>query len=434
MMHAVGKWGKRLLTGFFVLIFALGFFSKSLLNITLPNVQIAELYDGVEVDYTSELAGEIVAKKSADICLKGDAIIQEVLVKKGSYVRVGTPLFRIDTALGVQNSNKTVQLENKIRIEQARIETLVSKSDLDYQTEVAQNTTALNLAAKSLKEQEQLLKNGAISNLELTTAQNALKALQAQQQVLLKNRTLQNSQDQVALSEIKQSIADYQSQLTQLSTKSDRYYETNAIGEALSKYEGYVTKVPEKGSSYRSGEIIAVVGICKTYEDLAFEIRLSQRDYNGFSEQSNMVDLSTLEGRKIGLVRFDYDSATFSDGEVSVLANFNEEPDIQVFPSMKVASRTKSSYTIGGERMAIPRTAIVSSGSNLNGENALIYLLQEEEDALGKSQVAVATPVQVISVGDDFAVVQELRNLPSNKVIINPTAKIKDGTKVYVCP
>lgn len=434
MMNLFGKWAKRILTGFFVLIFTLGFFSKSLINLTLPNVQVAELNDGIEVNYTSEIRGEIVAKKTTDICLMGDVVIQEVYIKNGSYVLPGTPLFKIDNTLGLMNKDDPKLLHNKINAEQERTNTLLSKSKLEYQTAMGQINNNILQATQDLKAQKELFASGAVTRDTILSAENQLKVLEINKQTLSRNYQLQQAQDQLAVNEAQTNINAYKKQLEVLKTGANRYYEVNALGEVLSKTKGYMIKVPEKGNNFRTGEIIMSIGECKTYEDLAFEIKMSQRDYNSFKKGNNVVSISTDDGDYIGVVAFDYDLSIFSNGEMKVMASFTDEPKITVYPGQSVSSRTQNAYYVGGEKLAVPKTAIVSSGKQVTGENALIYLLREEEDALGKSQVAVATPVTVVSVGDDYAIIVELRSMPTNKVIVNPTAKIKDGTKVYVCP
>ncbi len=434
MMNSFTKWGKRLLTGFFVLIFTLGFFSKSLMNLTLPNVQIAELNDGVEVNYTSEMGGNIVAKKTEDVCVLGDAIIQEVYVKKGSYIVPGTPLFKIDMSIGLQNKMNASLLHSKIQTERERMNTLLSKSKLDNQTRLAQVTVNLAQAEKDLSAQKELLASGAVTKDTVEQAESRYNTLKADKSTIENNYQLQKAQDQVAINEIKDLIDSYEQQLSMIEAGKNKYYDISPLGEVLSKNKGYMLTVPEKGNAYKTGEVLSTIGVCNSYKDLAFEMRMSQRDYYLMRESGCVVSISTMEDDYIGVVAFDYSLSVFSDGEMKVMANFTDEPAIKTYPGQEVASRSQNSYYVGGEKLAVPRTAIVSSGTTLNGTNALIYLLREEEDALGKSQIAVAMPVTVTSVGDEYAIISELRNMPTNKVILNPTAKIKDGTKVYVCP
>ncbi len=434
MMQQSIKWGKRIVTGFFILIFTLGFFSKSLISITLPNVQVSEIHDGVEVSYTSELEGEIVAKKNADICLRGNALIQEVMVQKGEYVRKGDVLFTIDTTLGLQSSADEETLRNQIQVEKARMATLTSQTTLEAQNALASAKSKLKEAQIKYDHQKQLYDSGAISAEELQSALSNLETLKSEVATVESSNKLALAQNKVALSEVQQRISQYENSLKVYETASERYYDINSSGEVFSKYTGYVTKLPEKGQQFQTGEIIASIGICNTFNDLAFQIRIPQKYFEEFVKGSSVVNISTQSGKNIGLVAFDFDSAVFDSGEMKVLASFNDEPNILVYPTMKVSSRTTGSDYIGGEYLAVPRTAVVSGNTSLDGTNAIIYIIREEEDALGKSNVAVAVPVNVLSIRDEYAVITELRNIPSNKIIINPSARIKDGSKVYVCP
>ena len=434
MTNKLAIWGKRLITGFFILIFTLGFFSKSLMNLTLPNVQIAQINDGVEVNYTSELSGQIVAKKTEDICILGDAVIQEVYAKKGGYVIPGTPLFKIDMRMGLQNKEDPTLLKSKIQTEKERMHTMRSKSEVDYQTNLSQVTANLKQAETELRTQQELLKSGAVTQEAVHSAENRLSALKAEKETLANQFNLQQAQDQVAINEIKGLINNYETQLKLIEAGKNQYFDVNPLGEVFAKSKGYILKLPEKGTAYKSGETIASVGICNTYKDLAFEMGMSLKTFNSMKNSAYVIRLTTQEGDYIGMVAADYELSSFSDGEMKVMASFTDEPDKQIYPGQTVVSRSNSSTTIGGEVLAVPKSAVVVSGTMEGDTNGLIYLIREEEDALGKSQIAVAIPVNVKSVGDEYAVITELRNIPSNKIIINPTAKIKDGTKVYVCP
>lgn len=427
-------WGKRLITGFFILIFTLGFFSKSLMNLTLPNVQVAEINDGAEVNYTSELSGQIVAKKTEDVCILGDAVIQEVYTKKGSYVIPGTPLFKIDMSVGLQNKEDATLLKSKIQTEKERMQTLLSKTKLDFQTNLSQLNENLQQAETELRTQQELLKSGAVTQEAVQSAENKLHTLKAEKEKLVNQYSLQQAQDQVTVNEIKGLINTYEAQLKLLAVGKNKYFDVNPLGEVFAKSKGYILRIPEKGTAYKSGETIVSIGICNSYKDLAFEIGMSLKTFNSMKNSAYVIRLTSQEGDYIGMVAADYELSSFSDGEMKVMATFTDEPDKQIYPGQTVVSRSSSTSTIGGEYLAVPKSAVVVSGTMESDTNALIYLIREEEDALGKSQIAVAIPVNVKSVGDEYAVITELRNIPSNKIIINPTAKIKDGTKVYVCP
>lgn len=433
MKQWIITWGKRMVIGFFALIFILGFFSKSLVGLTLPNVITEKISSGTEVKTTSEEWGIIVPKKTEHYLLDHSAIVKEVLVKKGSYVRKGDRLFRV--SLMIEESNLDPQaIQSAIKLEQDKIAQRNTNTTMQFSQQAKEAEETLKTLASKLSEAKLLYSAQAISKEELTAAENNYNHQVTLLQNIEKSHDLQKSQDALENAATRASIEALEKKLLQTDHLSPTYTKLDSEGYALAFAEGYMTAVPTDGRLYSRGETLASLGICSSYKDLCYEVRMSQRMYYQAAEYPQPLAVTNEDGLSIGVISFDYRGASFEDGDIVVRGDFNQEPDIWVFPGLKVVSRSSYSRYIGDEVMAIPRSAIVSTGTNIEGNASMIYLIRSEEDALGKSDVAVATAVQVVSMTDDYAIVQDLEFMVSDQVIVNPSAKIKDGTKVYVCP
>ena len=76
---------KNVAIAFFVLVFIMGFFSKSIINLFLPKVIVEPAIDGL-VERTLNVKGIIEAKKSIKVRLGGSVIVDEYIVKIGEAV------------------------------------------------------------------------------------------------------------------------------------------------------------------------------------------------------------------------------------------------------------------------------------------------------------------------------------------------------------
>lgn len=423
---------KRLVMGFFAIIFVMGFFSSSLMTYTLPNVKVQKISSGTEIKATSEVWGVIAAKRSEVIALPQAAIIETLYVKKGSYVKVGDPLFKVK--LDPSSTEMTPQLiKEKLAILSANLEQERKALDTKYASQLKALTAQKLEAQTNHNAQKQLYDAGALSKEALNASEKHLSDVLTQLADTQKAYDLALAQFAIQSKENKVSQQLLETQLKSSQGGENAYTQLNRDQIAVATAEGYMTTVPESGKRYYPGETLGVLGICKSYKDLCFEITMSQRAFYMASESAAPLSLTSSDGLNIGVVTFDYRHAAFQDGNIIVQGNFTQEPDIWVFPGQEVVSKASYSQYIQDEIMAIPRSAVVTSGNGLEGEGSLIYLIREEDDALGKSTIAVATPVEVVYTTDDYAIVKDLDYMASDQVILNPNARISDGTKVYIC-
>lgn len=432
MNQLLMKWLKRIVVGFFAVVFVMGFFSKSLMTYTLPNVTVQKISSGTEVKSTSEQWGYIAAKRSEVVALSQNVIVETLYVKKGGYVKKGTPLFKVKLDASDSVSSPQLLKEKQTLLIQSMAQ---EKRQLEssYQEDLKQLTDAQQSAKESLADQKLLFETGALSKDDLQSAQKRYDDATAALAKCSSDYELDQAQLNLKLKEQQMALDQISNQLYAADNSLNHYAKIDADQVVTASAEGYLTEVPQTGKRYYSGETLGVLGICSSYKDLCFELKMSQRAYYMSAESSAPLSLTSSDGLKIGVVTFDYRNAAFQDGYIIVQGNFTQEPDIWVFPGQEVVSKSSFSTYIQDEVMAVPRSSVVTSGNGLEGDGSLIYMIRSEDDALGQSTVAVATPVEVVSMTDDYAIVKDLDYMPSDQVILNPSARITDGTKVYIC-
>lgn len=101
MDNKIFKIVRKIIIGFFVLVFVMGFFSKSVVNFFLPKVQVVES-TSEPIRRTIDIEGEITARYSIKVQLKGEVIVEDYYKKPGDKVKVGDALFKINSFYSAQ--------------------------------------------------------------------------------------------------------------------------------------------------------------------------------------------------------------------------------------------------------------------------------------------------------------------------------------------
>ncbi|WP_130805519.1 efflux RND transporter periplasmic adaptor subunit [Senegalia massiliensis] len=111
---------KKIVMVFFILIIFMGFFSKSIINLFLPQVKVTGA-TGSPVEKSIQVNGQVVANNMIDIRLPGSVIIKEFLVENGDEVEKGTPIFKIDTTYGIKGNSEIIEeYKDSLEIEKIR--------------------------------------------------------------------------------------------------------------------------------------------------------------------------------------------------------------------------------------------------------------------------------------------------------------------------
>lgn len=119
---------KNVVISFFVIIFILGFFSKSTIALFLPKVQVAPVTKSA-YSKTLDIEGSVVPKEVFKVRINGDIIVDEFYVKAGQEIKRDQPVFKIDNSFGIRTSGQRLDdLKLSLDKNKQELEKLISES------------------------------------------------------------------------------------------------------------------------------------------------------------------------------------------------------------------------------------------------------------------------------------------------------------------
>ena len=175
MKNKAVKLAKKINIGFFALVFIMGFFSKSIINLFLPKVKVAAAV-AAPVERNLDIEGTVEARDSVKIRLGGNIIVEEYYVKPGDVILAGYPLFKINTRFGIKNSDPdTDSLKLELKREELRLQSLEQKSFKLEELDISAMEAGLQESEDDFAKREKLYEAGAIAAVELDGIKNRIK-------------------------------------------------------------------------------------------------------------------------------------------------------------------------------------------------------------------------------------------------------------------
>lgn len=119
---------RNVAVSFFIIIFILGFFSKSTIALFLPKVQVAPVTKSA-YSKTLDIEGSVVPKETFKVRINGDIILDEFYVKAGQEIKKDQPVFKIDNSFGIRTSGQKLE-DLKLSLDKYKLELEKLSSEL----------------------------------------------------------------------------------------------------------------------------------------------------------------------------------------------------------------------------------------------------------------------------------------------------------------
>lgn len=108
MINRIVKLARNAAIGFFVPVFVMGFFQKSVINLFVPKVQvISAIEEPVEKNLYAK--GTVEAAEILKIMLPHPVIVDEYFVSPGDEIKAGDPIFRINPGYAFESSSSDIR-------------------------------------------------------------------------------------------------------------------------------------------------------------------------------------------------------------------------------------------------------------------------------------------------------------------------------------
>ena len=420
---------KNIAIGFFILVFVMGFFSKSIVNLFLPKVMVESAVDAL-VERTLDIEGVIEAKNSLKVRLGGAVIVEEYFVKAGDTVEVGKPLFRINKAYGIKgNSQELEGLKLQVEAKHSKLNNLKQATYEIDEKSIAALMNKLTKSKADLAKQQELFTAGVISKQELESFEADIE----EQLLVIEISELQLQEkkrnDEVNIAELEDEIKRDGLQILELQKRQGFYDSVDTEGIYFSTVMGVVTDLGDIQSIIPGDtEIVEIVDISQEAA-LIYAASIMEEDYD-FIKSAGEIQL----GEDIKDSIYLKISSIYKLGDQDLYrleAVIGSKESEKAVLGQKLKGVITQRFVLKGHNK-VPKAAVISFEGYKEGSKGIVYLLEENEGVLGMEYRAKELEVKILAAGDDEVIVSGMENLEEPEVIINLSYKIKDGAKVFL--
>lgn len=381
---------------FITIVVLLTFFSKTINNFLLPEVECGRTSTGtLKKDITSQ--GEVVPLNTEAINAYGNWKVTDIKVKEGTAVKKGDTLAIIDLSSMKLEIRKMelnlLKMENALKLYQNGTQAIDLEQYKD-EIEVAQNV--VKKAEKKLAEQKNLFSYDAVTLESVNDAQEQLDIAKRDYEQKLK--LLAQKQD-----EIKKSDENYQTTLKEKQAEIDvcklelESMKKNSPQEGILKspVEGVIKSISvEKGSVTNNGQ--QMFEIIKNEADIYIKWTLSSNAADAVDKKSS-IRFSTAEPEKLEL------SGTIKDTKYlpsEGLYEYIGEVELDKYKNINLEIGQKLDVLIQKSsqpyQMLVPNSSVTKEAGN-----TCVYVVKTKNGILGEENYVQKVEVTV-DESDDF--------------------------------
>jgi len=417
---------KGTVISFFVIVFILGFFSKSIVNLFLPKVQTITPVKGSFYE-TLNVEGEIEPKETFKVRLNGNVMIEEYFVQIGDEVEKGDPIFKINSDYGINRVDKSIEdLKLSVEKQRVRLEKLQENSYEMDEKKIKLLEERINMQKNQISKKEKLYKAGSITATELENSKQSLKEAEMNFEMQKISVEEKKKLDSIAIKEVVSNIKELQREINDIEKRQNFYSDIADDGIYYSEIDGIFLKNSRMdGVVYRDTAIVEI-GKVKNFDSVKFVTQIPQKHYD-FVNNNRIIEIKNSQGNKSSLVRITNISKVVTNNMIEIEGEFSDEMvDEEPIIGQKFRGEIKKKFV---SEKVLPKSAIIPSGEFKAGNKGYVYVMVEEKGALGIEYIAKMVSITMTDVGDYYAGIS-MEGYDKVKVITSLSYKINDGAKV----
>ncbi len=422
---------------FFIIIILLTFFSKTINNYMLPEVEVIEpLIGSLEHNFNTE--GKVLIEKESFFSM-GNWRVIDIPAKIGQEVKVGDLLLKLDT------KDLEIDLKEK-ELEIIKLENNISKYIYDHKSydlfDIVKNINMaereIHIAEEKMNEMELLFNNGIETKTNLEQAKRLLEDAKLEykyKKELYDKKIFQKEEEEKSYNNI---LNEKRIELELKKMELEQFKkETPLNGEIRSTLDGKVVSINiEKGQNTLVNqnifEIVKNDSPCKIIwelnsekaslfevnEEVKIVLKGELKDSNEYNnnKKSNLTIEEVVEMPKISRKvyinnsnKYEYEAVIYNS-KIKIY----DGQQVQVF-----ASKTSEIYDT-----LLPNSSLIEK----NGKN-YIYTINKRKSALGVEMYINEINVDIID-SDDFNTAINGLLERSNKVVVTSTKPLTNGLQV----
>ncbi|RKD31953.1 efflux RND transporter periplasmic adaptor subunit [Thermohalobacter berrensis] len=428
MESKVLKISKNTIITFFTLVFILGFFSKSVVNLFIPKVQVTTPVKST-FSRTLNIKGKIVPKEKVKIRLAGSVIVEDYFVKIGEKVEKGDPLLKINKNYGVKSSYKDIdELKIDLKKEKFKLERLQNTTyNIDKM-----NVQLLEEKMKNMKEEikklEKLYKAGAITANKLHVKKQNLKSLEInlkKEKLMLQEKRKEN---QLEIQETLGNIENLETEISEAKNAKNFYYEISSDGICYSDVDGIVLNTNDTEVILPQDTVLIELGLVKNFNSVKFVTKIPEKYYN-FISDADMIKINSQNDKMPDQVNITEVSKVINNKMIKIEGEFLNDNNSFPIINKEIKGIIEKKYV--GEK-TVPKIAVIPHDKFEAGKKGHVYIVLEEKGALGTEYIVKRVNITIKDVGDDVVSIDGIDMYDNPKIVINPSFKIRDGVKVRI--
>ncbi|WP_069649324.1 efflux RND transporter periplasmic adaptor subunit [Caloranaerobacter ferrireducens] len=429
MENRVIKATKNIVVSFFALVFIMGFFSKSIVNLFLPKVQAVTAMKG-SFERSVELEGTIEPREIYKVRLGSSVIIDEYFVKIGQEVKVGDPIFKINNEYGFKREDDQIEdLKLLLEKEELRLERLKSDSFIIDEKNIKILEDKIQSQKNEILKLEKLYESGAVNYSTLERSKESLKELENNLEIkklLLEEKKKENL---LEIKEVENNIKQLKNKISEIEKKKKFYAKVGDDGIYYSDVDGVILSINQANRILGKDTTIVEIGKVNGYDSVKLVAYVPDKYYY-FVKNAVRINIETQnkkfvpESAKIVNV-----SEVAENKLIEIEAVFEDEAQGVPVLGQKLQGKISKKYK---KENTIPKAAVVPYDGYGAGKEGYVYVIEEKKGILGTEYIARKVDVTMLVVGDNQVCVRGLETFEKPRVITNLSYKIKDGVKVHL--
>ncbi|KAB3532463.1 efflux RND transporter periplasmic adaptor subunit [Alkaliphilus serpentinus] len=426
MNSSILKGLKRLSVEFIVLIFILGFFSKTVSGFFITEVQTVRIVKEQNISKTLKLQGAIEPREILKVLLERDIVVDSYFVNVGDRVKEGDPVFKIDPTYGnFISQDPLTDLKLKIENEEMKKERILWNLHRE-EISIDEIIDTLEKEELNLKDTEILHQAGAIPYADIKRAKERIKDIKADLEKAKSNYEFSQKEAEISLKNIDYIINNYKIEIAHLNIKNEFYSTIDKDGIYYAAASGVILNVNNPKVILRKDTPIVEIAEAEGYDTVKIVGYVNENDQEllelgtsiRFREDSKnkTLDVKLTNISKISQNRLIKIEGIFDEG-------IKGKPLLGSVLDGTILKNVNGSYVI-------PKAAIIPTEGFQEGKSGVVYIVEAEEGVLGTKYTAKEIIIIMETIGDLSVAVKGLEAYAENLIINNLSYKIKDGVRV----
>lgn len=418
---------RNVAVSFLVIIFILGFFSKSTIALFLPKVQVAPVTKSA-YSKTLDIEGSVVPKETFKVRVNGDIIADEFYVKAGQEIKKDEPIFKINNSFGIRSSGQKLEdLKLSLNKSKLELEKLSSKSyDVDEKN-IELLEEKLNLQKEELEKLEELYENGSIAYSNLEQKRMELKASEINLEIMKIQMEGKKSENDILAAEFQNNIKKIQDEIANIENQRKFYSSLGEDGVYFSEVDGIILDINTTGNIISQDITIVEIGLVDGFDSVLFEAFVFD-EYYDFINSTKRIELNFEDKSMPKEINITSISRLSDNNMIKIEGEFGKSTKEPII-GQRIRGKAAKKFNLEG---TIPKDALIPVSSLDIGAQGIVYVLEEKEGILGTEYFARQVSVTLTGVGDNNVSITGHEGFTKPRVITNLSYKIKDGVKVFL--